>query len=423
MIRAITSVAALLLGVAILLTGQGLQGVLLPVRATLEDFSTLAVGLIGTTYFLGFTYGCWKGPGLIRRVGHVRVFAAMTALASASPLLHGLWINLLSWAILRLTTGFCFAVLYIVIESWLNERSNNTNRGRIFSAYTLINMTVLAVGQQMILLDDPRELDLFAITSVLVSLAAIPVLLSRSETPKHLEDAKVNLKQVFRTSPAGMLGSLASGLATGSFWALAPVFAVASTGEVSLAAWFMTAGVLGGATGQYPLGWLSDRVDRRQVLIAISLFAALAGMAIWVATMNMSTVVLLSSGFACGCVAFPVYSIAAAHANDRAGPNSYVVVSSGLLLMYGIGAICGPLIASFAMTMAGAGALYLYTAFVHALFVLFVWYRGLRRAEVKPEMQGDFNEALTSVITATIVHEDGCAGSPDKNKPKKPRQL
>lgn len=406
MIQAITSIAALLLGTAILLTGQGLQGVLMPVRANLEDFSMLSVGLIGTAYFLGFTYGSWKGPGLIRRVGHVRVFAAMTALASASPLLLGLWVNLWSWAVLRLTTGFCFAVLYIVIESWLNERSNNTNRGRIFSAYTLINMTVLAVGQQMMLLNDPQELDLFAITSVLVSLAAVPVLMSRSETPKPIKDAKLDLRHVFRTSPVGILGSLASGLANGSFWALAPVFAMASTGDVSVAAWFMTAGVLGGAAGQYPLGWLSDRVDRRYVLIVIALLASLAGIAIWAVTVNLSTSALVFSGFVWGVMAFPVYSIAAAHANDRAEPDTYVVVSSGLLLMYGIGAICGPLLASTAMTLAGTGGLYLYTAIIHAGLALFVWYRGQQREKVRPEQQGEFNEALTSVVTATIVQED-----------------
>ena len=180
MIRAIASVAALLFGTAILLTGQGLQGTLIPVRATLENFSTISIGLMGATYFLGFTFGCWKGAVLIRAVGHVRVFAAMTATASAIPLLHGLWVNPWVWSSLRFVTGFCFAVLYLVIESWLNERSTNDNRGGVFSAYILINMTVLGVGQQMLLFYDPLDLNLFALASVLVSLAAVPV--ARRET-------------------------------------------------------------------------------------------------------------------------------------------------------------------------------------------------------------------------------------------------
>lgn len=415
MIQAITAVASLLIGTAILLTGQGLQGVLMPVRATLEDFSMVAVGLIGTTYFLGFTFGCLRGPTLIRRAGHVRVFAAMTALASASPLLLGLWINLWSWAVLRLVTGFCFAVLYIVIESWLNERSNNTNRGRIFSAYTLINMTVLAVGQQMMLLDDPLKLNLFAVTSVLVSLAAVPVLMSRSESPRQIEDAKLDLAKVFRISPVGLLGSLASGLANGAFWALAPVFVVATSGDVSAAAWFMTAVVLGGATGQYPLGWLSDRVDRRRVLVVIAILAALAGLAIWAVTVHMPTIVLVASGFIWGSMAYPVYSIAAAHANDRTDPDSYVITSSGLLLAYGIGAICGPMIASATMTGVGAGGLYLYTAVIHAGLALFVGYRGRQRKQVDPENQGEFSEALTSVMTASVVYEEEAEADGDES--------
>lgn len=406
MIRAIASVATLLLGVAILLTGQGLQGVLLPVRATLEGFSPLSVGFIGATYFLGFTYGCWKGPGLIRRAGHVRVFAAMTALASASPLLHGLWVNLWSWGALRVISGFCFAVLYVVIESWLNERASNDNRGQIFSAYILINMTVLAVGQQMLLLQDPRQLELFAITSVLVSLAAVPVLMSRSESPRQIEVAAVDFRRLFRTSPAGMLGSLASGLTNGSFWALAPVFTAAYSGEVATAAWFMTAGVLGGAAGQFPLGWLSDRVDRRYVLAGISGVAFALGLLMWVLAPGLPVQGLLAMGFLWGAMAFPVYSISAAHANDRAEPDAYVMVSSGVLLMYGLGAISGPFLASGVMTLAGAGSLYLFTAVMHAALALYVWVRSLRRDPAKPEQHVDFSDSLASVLTASHVYEE-----------------
>jgi MFS family permease len=406
MIQAITSVAALLLGVAILLTGQGLQGVLLPVRATLEDFSTVSVGFIGATYFLGFTFGCWKGPVLIRRAGHIRVFAAMTALASASPLLHGLWVNLWSWGVLRVVTGFCFAVLYVVIESWLNERATNDNRGQVFSAYILINMTVLAVGQQILLLGDPRQLELFAVTAVLVSLAAVPVLMSRSESPRQVGDARIDFQALYRTSPAGMLGSLASGVANGSFWALAPVFTAALYSDVSLAAWFMTAGVLGGAAGQFPLGWLSDRVDRRLVLTGISLTAVVLGVLIWLLAPLMPPIGLLALGFAWGAMAFPVYSISAAHANDRATPDAYVMVSSGVLMMYGLGAIAGPFLASAVMTAAGGGALYLFTAATHVSLALYVWLRSLRRDQAAPEQQVEFSDSLAAAITASHVYEE-----------------
>ncbi|MGB5487226.1 MAG: MFS transporter, partial [Lysobacterales bacterium] len=234
MIRAIAPVAALLFGTAILLTGQGLQGTLIPVRATLEDFSTISIGLIGATYYLGFTYGCWKGAVLLRRVGHVQVFAAMTAVASATPLLHGLWVNPWVWGSLRFVSGFCFAVLYLVIESWLNESSTNENRGSVFSAYILINMTVLGVGQQMLLFSDPINLNLFALTSVLVSLAAVPVVFSTSEKPQPIENARLDFRYLYKNSTVGMLGSLVCGLANGSFWSLAPVFSVGYSTDISL---------------------------------------------------------------------------------------------------------------------------------------------------------------------------------------------
>ena len=178
-------VAALLLSVSILLTGQGLQGTLLPVRASLEAFTTLSIGIMGAAYFLGFTIGCLRGGELVRRVGHIRVFLAMTALASAAPLLHGLVLDPVVWGFLRALTGFCFAVLYIVIESWLNEASTNENRGTVFSVYVMITLTVLAGGQMMTLLYDPAGLELFLIASVLVSLGAIPVALSMSPPPSQ----------------------------------------------------------------------------------------------------------------------------------------------------------------------------------------------------------------------------------------------
>ncbi|MGA0264488.1 MAG: MFS transporter [Lysobacterales bacterium] len=407
MIRALASVAALLLGVAILLTGQGLQGVLLPVRATLESFSTVAIGVIGATYFLGFTAGCWMGPDLIRRAGHVRVFAAMTALASAAPLLHGLWINLWSWGLLRVISGFCFAVLYVVIESWLNERATNENRGQIFSAYILINMTVLAVGQQILLLDDPQELNLFALASVLVSLAAVPVLMSRAASPHAGEDSPgVDFPALYAISPAGMLGSLTSGLTNGAFWALAAVFAAAQSGDVSLSAWFMTAVVLGGAAGQFPLGWLSDRIDRRYVLASISVAAGAVGLLVHLIMPGLGKLPLLVAGSIWGALAFPVYSISAAHANDRATPETYIMMSSGLLLMYGLGAVIGPIVASAFMAWLSERALFLFAALAHLSLATYVVLRSLRRDPVKPSEHTDFSDALASVVTASTIYEE-----------------
>jgi MFS family permease len=402
---AIASLATLLLGVAILLAGQGLQTVLLPVRATLEQFSAFGVGLIGAFYFLGFTFGCWKGAELLRRAGHVRAFAAMTAIASAVPLLHGLWVNLWTWGIMRFATGFCFAVLYVVIESWLNERSTNDNRGTVFSVYIVINMTMIAVGQQMLLLGDPLQLNLFALASVAVSLAAVPVLMSRGEEPKKIEESYFDLRMLYRNSPTGMLGSFASGLTNGAFWALAPVFTAAVTHDVSMAAAFMTAGVLGGAVGQWPLGWWSDRVDRRIVLLTACLAAMVVGLALWQLVPHISRLGILGLGFLWGALAFPVYSVSVAQANDRAQPGTFVMISSGLLLMYGIGAVVGPLLSAGVMTLLGGGSLFLFAAAGHLLLGVYVTFRIRSEKQVSDAEHTEFSEALTSALTTSHVYK------------------
>lgn len=407
MIRILAPVASLLLGVAILLTGQGLQGTLLPVRANLEGFSTLSIGLMGGAYFFGFTLGCLRGSTLLRRVGHVRVFAAMTAVASAVPLLHGLFVETWIWWMLRLLTGYCFAVLYVVIESWLNELSTNETRGAVFSAYTLITLTVLAVGQQMLLLYDPNEMYLFAIASALVSIAALPVVLSISPTPEREEEkVRLDLRRLFRISPAGALGCLASGLANGSFWALAPVFVAGYSADVSLAAWFMTSAVLGGAVGQWPLGFWSDRVDRRWVIGFAALVGAIVGLVIWLGLEHIGPLTLMALGAAWGAVAFPLYAISVAHSNDHARDGEYVMISSGLLLMYGIGAILGPFLAPAMMKLVGSGGLYVYTALVHLGLLGYVVLRFLSRRSRTEEEHRPFVDALAATQTASHVYEE-----------------
>jgi MFS family permease len=403
--KALAPVAALLIGVAILLTGQGLQGTLLPVRANLEHFSTVGVGVIGATYFLGFTLGCLLGASMIHRVGHVRVFAAMTAAASASPLMHGLWINIWSWAVLRMVTGFCFAVLYMVIESWINEKSSNENRGAVFSAYSLINMTVLAFGQQMLLLDDPMQMSLFALASVLVSLAAVPVVLSTSDTLGDVQDVKLDIPYLYRISPAGMLGALATGLANGSFWALAPIFTADFSDDIRLAAWFMSSAVVGGALGQWPLGYLSDHIDRRYVMALTALGSLVVAGAIWFFSDNLSTIKIVSLGSLWGAMAFPLYAIAVAQANDYAQKGEHVMVSSGLLFMYGIGAVAGPLAASAAMSLAGASGLFVFTGFIHFILLIYILNRTLRQVRPRAGQHLPFDDSLAAATTTSLVYE------------------
>lgn len=404
--NALAPVAALLIGVAILLTGQGLQGTLLPVRASLEAFSTISIGLMGAAYFLGFTLGCLRGGALVRRVGHVRVFLAMTALGSSAPLVHGMLLDPIAWTLLRMLAGFCFAVLYVVIESWLNERSSNENRGVVFSTYVMISLSVLAAGQMMTLLYDPSGLELFVVASVLVSLGALPVALSTSPSPEQPTKIQIDIQRLFKISPSGAAGCLATGLANGAFWSLAPVFTAALSGDTSFAAWFMTSAVIGGAMAQWPLGYASDKIGRRKIILAAALFGIGLAAAFISAGDDLSFVhaILLAAGW--GAVAFPLYAISVAHANDYAEPDEYVMVSSGLLLMYGIGAILGPFLASLFMSSFGAVALYGFAGATHLLLALYLAIRMLRRDSPTTEHHISFSDALATAHTASCVYEE-----------------
>mgnify|MGYP001826126319 CR=1 FL=1 len=404
--HALAPVAALLLGVSILLAGQGLQGTLLPVRASLEAFSTVSIGLMGAAYFLGFTLGCLKGGDLVKRVGHVRVFLAMTALGSAAPLVHGLVLNPVAWGLLRMLAGFCFAVLYVVIESWLNESSTNENRGVVFSTYVMISLSVLAAGQMMTLLYEPTGFQLFAIASVLVSLGAIPVALSTAPTPAQPQSVELNLPKLYRISPAASIGCLTTGLANGAFWSLAPLFTQSVSSQTSLAAWFMTSTVIGGALSQWPLGYASDKFGRRKILLGAAASGVVISTFIFDAADSLTFVTTNIVGLAWGAIAFPLYAISVAHANDYVDADDYVMVSSGLLLLYGLGAIVGPFVASALMTATGGSGLYIFTGLVHLAMVGFVIYRMIRRESAPDEQHIAFGDALATAHTASQVYDE-----------------
>lgn len=402
-------ISALLLAVALLLTGNGLLGTLIPVRGHLEAFSTFSIGLLGSTYFLGFAAGCIFGPYLVRRVGHIRTFTAMASIVSAAALGHGLIALPLPWWGLRVVTGFSFAVLYIVIESWLNERSTNENRGTVLSAYLFINLTVITVGQMMLTLSDPANLTLFALVSILVSAAVVPVALSAAAAPQPIQTVKVRIRKIYHTSPIAFAGCLGIGLANGAFWTLAPVFVQRSGFDVTAVAMFMSATVLGGAAGQWPTGLLSDRMDRSRLIIIMSGLSGLLGIALIAAT-GLPLPWLLGAAAAWGAIAFPLYAVTVAQANDQAQASEFVEISSGLLLIYAAGAVIGPMIATGFMDVLDPGGLYAFTAFTHALVVVFAYWQWGRAKLVPTEEQTPYNEALKAAQTVsptfdTVIQE------------------
>jgi MFS family permease len=405
---AIRPVQALLMSVALLLMGNGLQGTLLPIRAGIDQFSTFDIGVLGSSYFLGFATGCLVGPYLVQRVGHIRAFTGLVAIASTSALIHAMWSVPSVWWLFRGMTGICFAALYMIIESWLNERSTNETRGTVFSVYTVINLTVLTIGQMMLTLADPATFFLFCVASILVSLAAVPVAMTVAPAPAPIGEVRIRIRRLYGISPVGFMGCLVVGLANGSFWALGPTFAIDSGMDTSEVAIFMSITVIAGAIGQFPIGRTSDRMDRRKVIAGICIASSLAAICMLVMK-GFWTDGLLVGSFIFGVFAFPLYSVCVAHTNDYIDPEDYVEAASGLLLTYAAGAVVGPIFTSWLMTIVGPDGLFMQTAAIHALFTGFVIYRMSRRAPVPEDQRGDFSEALlnaTTVSTVEIVDTD-----------------
>jgi len=389
MIKVIAPVGALLASVALLLMGNGLQGTLLPIRAEIEAFGSVAIGVMGSAYFLGFALGCLYGPVVVGRVGHIRTFTAATALASTVALAHALITEPWAWWPLRALTGFGFAILYMVIESWLNERATNATRGTVMSLYTIINLTVIMVGQMLLTVYDPASFAPFALASILVSLAALPVALSTSLAPAPLRSTKVRLARLYRISPVGFMGAFTVGLGNGAFWSLAPLSATSSGLGLNGVAVFMSLVVLGGAIAQYPLGKLSDRTDRRRVILGAAIGVAVAGALLPVAA-GLFAPGLFIGALLFGLTAMPVYSLSVAHMNDFVEPDGFVEASSGMLMVYAIGAIAGPVIASWATGAAGTDLLFPYIAVVYLGFAVFVVFRMRARAAPAPDDRPDF---------------------------------
>ncbi|MEK1902370.1 MAG: MFS transporter, partial [Rhizobium sp.] len=366
MTRNLLSVAALLFGTLFLFMGNGLQGILLPVRGNLEGYATTTLGLLGTSWAAGFVIGCLVAPKMVRRVGHVRAFSGFIAIIAIIALVSGIIIDPVWWVILRAVTGFSTAGTSMIIESWLNERANNESRGAIFSLYIGITLLGVVGGQLMIPLEDVRTPVLFMICGIFYCIAMLPTTLSTAASPQPLKAVKLDLPALYRNSPVSCLGILLVGIANGAYGTLGAVFgAGAGLSDTSIAV-MMSATIFAGAIMQLPAGRLSDRIDRRYVLAAMSAIAALAGLLIFVLHPS-SPVFLIGLVILYGAVANTLYPIAVAHANDFAASEDFVKVSGGLLLLYGIGTVIGPTIGGPVMSIISPHALFLVTALAHLL--------------------------------------------------------
>ncbi|MDX1576516.1 MAG: MFS transporter [Kiloniellales bacterium] len=403
-------IAALLLSAAILLMGNGLQSTLLPLRAQFEAFSTVQIGIIGSAYYVGFAAGCFWGPNLVKRVGHIRTFTAMVAIASAVPLMHNIWLAAVFWWLLRAASGFCLATLFMIIESWLNEKATNENRGVVFSIYTIISLTVVTLGQLMINLSVIESFVLFSVASALVSLAAVPLALSKATAPAQVQTVRVRLGYLYRLSPVGVVGAFIVGMQQGAFWSLGPVFAERIGLDTLAITLFMSTAVIGGAIGQWPLGKLSDRIDRRLVLAGACVAAAGVGVTIRFLYPTLGEGILALT-LVWGLVTFPLYSICAAHMNDHVEEGGFVEASSGLLLIFAAGAVLGPLWVSPFMTLRTPYALFGWIAGFQIVLALLVLYRMKVRAPVPEAERSEFFDSLNEI--QRVFHSESPQPAPE----------
>lgn len=383
-------VAALLAGVALLLLGNGLFLTLVPLRADLEGFGASWIGAIGAAYSVGFMIGCYLVPPLVARVGHIRVYAALAALGAIVPLLHMMVIAPVAWIFFRVLVGFCFAGLYMVIESWLNGVSTRDNRGTIFSSYVFVHLAALTGGQYLILLGDPSSEQLFSLAAIMFALAVIPVCLTRSPSPPMPVRARPHLRSLWRNSPVSVTGCFTNGMANGAIWSLAPVYAKSLGLSLTGIAVFVSIAIVGGAVVQYPLGRLSDRLPDRRWLIAVVCFvASVAGLVLLIAA-GLSVAIVYIAIFFFGAAAFSLYGFCVAHANDHAEAENFVEISAGLLLLFGAGAVVGPLIAAVLMEGLGVPYLFLFTSVAHGAMAAWTFWRMKNRDAVPPEDREDY---------------------------------
>ncbi len=372
-------VAAILLATFIFLTGNGLLGTVTPVRAHLEGFSDVAIGFMGSAYYAGFLIGCFVGPGLLLRVGHSRTFAVAAGLATATAIAQPLVVNEVFWTLIRAGIGFSSANLYMVIESWLNDRATNETRGRIFASYLTVNYTGLIVGQALLIAGGAKSFSLFNLSAIFYALCLIPMGLTRLPQPKPAPIPKLRPGRLFAVAPVGVMGCIVVGLANGAVWTLAPVYAQAHNIHQGLLAAFMCAFALGGAIVQVPVGRVSDHMDRRVVLVGVALLAAASGVALAIlGGRDIARNLILVTIF--GMTALPCYGLSVAHTNDRLPRDAFVEASATLLLVNSLASVAGPILAALVTDRAGTQALFYYTATIHTAFALYTLYR-IRKVE------------------------------------------
>ncbi|WP_299030735.1 MFS transporter [uncultured Sulfitobacter sp.] len=399
MLQVLGSAWALLFGMFLLMLGNGMQGTLLGIRGEIEGFDTFMMSIVMSAYFVGFLGGSRLAPGMIKRVGHVRVFAALASLISAVMILYPTFPYIWVWALGRVLIGFCFSAVYVTAESWLNNAADNSNRGQALSLYMIVQTLGIVAAQALLLTADPGGFILFVIPSVLVSIAITPILLSISPTPAFDTTKPMSLKELMSFSPLGCVGMFILGGIFSAQFGMSSVYGAEAGLSVAQISTFVATFFIGAVVLQYPIGWISDRMDRRYLIIIVSVIGGAGS----VMGMLLGDVffLLLVSAFVIGGMANPLYSLLIAHTNDFLEHDDMAAASGGLIFINGLGAILGPMITGWMMgTSLGPAGFYLFTTVLFGAMILYAGYRSTVRATLPTDETGSF---VPMAPTATSV--------------------
>lgn len=369
-------IQSILWSVALLLLGNGLLSTLLTLRGTIEGFSSAVMGMIMSVYFVGFIFGTWVSGRLIHRMGHIRTFAFCASVCATTTLLHVIFIDPWAWMGFRFFYGLAYITLMTVIESWLNSQAANHERGRILAFYMVVNLSALGIAQQMLHIASPGSFLLFALVSILVSWAILPLALTRRHQPIiTAERPKSSIKTLLKIAPLAAAGAALSGLAMGAFWSMTPIYAIQLGYDISGVAMLMSLTIVGGVILQLPIGRYSDTHDRPQIMTWVVIFAAILALLMTIAP---SQAILLSLFFLWGGLAFSIYPLAVAQLIDQLHPDEIVSGSSDMLVLHGAGCVFAPIISGWLMTVIGARGLPLYMGIILVGLAAYAIYRRRR---------------------------------------------
>jgi MFS family permease len=400
MIAVVKDSWALLLGLLLLMVGNGLQGTLLGVRGALEGMTPGELSWVMSAYFAGFLFGSRAAPEMLRRVGHVRVFAALASLISAAFILYAAAPSVGLWAAMRLLVGFCFAGVYVTAESWLNERADNDTRGQAMSAYLIVQMGGLVAAQFLLNLADPGGYLLFILISVLVSISFAPILLSVTPTPAFQAGERLTLRELWRVSPLAAVGAPLLGAAYSALLGMSAVYGAEAGLSVAQISLFVSAVFAGGLVLQWPIGWLSDRMDRRRLIVALTSGGAAGGFL--GAFAEGWFPLILAAGAAVGAAAGPLYGLLIAHAADHLPRERMAAASAGLVFLNGAGAVLGPLGVGWLLAEVGPRAFFLFLFGMMAFISVYGLYRMSRRAAPGVEAQGPYARVSPSATAFSV---------------------